>query len=133
MDCLEKICLDSDILIDFLRNKKEAVEFIKQHENVNILGTTLINLFELYYGASLRNSQKEILAIEILKERLALLNLQPASAQKAGEIAAELEKSGQMLDFRDILIGTISLMHGFSLKTYNKKDFTRIHELKLIE
>ena len=54
-----KICIDTDILVDFLRNEEKAVEFIKEHEERNELATTHINLFELYYGAYKSNKKTE--------------------------------------------------------------------------
>ena len=47
----DKICLDTDFLVNFLRNKKEEADFIKENEISKNLATTYINLFELYYGA----------------------------------------------------------------------------------
>jgi len=47
-----KTIIDTDILIDLLRNKKEAVAFVSGLEQKKIeLATTVINAFELHYGA----------------------------------------------------------------------------------
>ncbi|HII29807.1 TPA: type II toxin-antitoxin system VapC family toxin [Candidatus Woesearchaeota archaeon] len=35
-----KICLDTDFLVDFLRDKKEEVDFIKKNETDKELATT---------------------------------------------------------------------------------------------
>jgi predicted nucleic acid-binding protein len=44
--------IDTDILIDFLTNRKESVAFVTQLEKKKtILSSTAINAFELYYGA----------------------------------------------------------------------------------
>ncbi|HZX12743.1 MAG TPA: type II toxin-antitoxin system VapC family toxin [Candidatus Nanoarchaeia archaeon] len=130
---MENICLDTDILVDFLRNKKEAVAFIESLGPENTLSTTYINLFELYYGA-MRSSfrQHNLESLEKLQHRLTLLNLSSSSVKEAGRILAELEKSGNPIDFRDLLIGTIALVHNFSLKTNNTKHFSRIKGLQLI-
>ena len=49
---MEIICIDTDILIDHLRNRREAVEEIERLEMEGFqLSTTVINSFELYYGA----------------------------------------------------------------------------------
>ena len=135
MDNVEKkICLDTDFLVNFLRNKREEIEFIKnQNKEMNILATTYLNLFELYLGAFKSEKSKEILSIEILKERLLVLNLDDNVVRKAGEIAAKLEKDGNAIDFRDLLIGTICLANGFHLKTYNISHFSRMPGLKLIQ
>jgi len=128
---VENICLDTNILIDFLRNKKEALDFVKEHEMKDALATTIINIFELYYGAFHSLSEKRKMAIQELQRRIKVLPFSTESAEMAAKIMVNLESSGNALDFRDLLIGVISLNNGFSLKTRNKKHFSKIPNLTL--
>lgn len=130
---MESICLDTDILVDFLRNKKEVVVFIDTNELTKNLATTYLNLFELYYGAMRSNfPQHNIAAIDKLKKRLTILNLSETSVKEAGRIIAHLEKIGQTIDFRDLLIGSIALYNGYKIKTRNIKHFNRISGLEIL-
>ena len=127
------ICLDSDILIDFLRNKKEAVDWIKQNEQNNTLATTIINVFELYSGAYKRNnSERGIVAVKNLVERLRILSFSLDSAERAGRENSRLEREGISVEKRDLFIGVIALNEGFSMKTNNKKHFLKIDGLKIV-
>lgn len=46
-----KSVIDTDILIDLLRNKEGATAFLSQMEAKNVtLCTTAINIFEIHYG-----------------------------------------------------------------------------------
>ena len=127
------ICLDSDILIDFLRNKKEVVNWIKQNEQNNTLATTIINVFELYSGAyKSNNSERGVAAIRNLIERLRILSFSLDSAERAGRENSRLEKEGISVEKRDLFIGIIALNEGFSIKTNNKKHFLKISGLKII-
>src|SRR3989344_8589116 len=127
------ICLDTDILVDFLRNKQEISKWIKDREKDSVLASTTINVFELYYGAYLSNNiEKNVEAVDKLTARLKILNLNTIIVKKAGKIKADLEKSGEQIDFRDILIGSIAMFENFNIKTNNKKDFCKIQELKVI-
>ena len=67
-----KTIIDTDILIDLLRNKKEAVAFIANLEEKKVLlTTTVINAFELHYGAhKSRQPQKNLQATKKLLSRL---------------------------------------------------------------
>lgn len=131
---MENICLDTDILVDLLRNKKEALTFIEANELTNNLATTYINLFELYYGAMISSSKEQNLAaLEKLISRLRILNLSKASVHEAGKIMAALVKDGNQVDFRDMFIGTIALTEGFCIKTRNIKHFKKITNLRVIE
>lgn len=126
----DKICLDSDFLIDFLKNKKEAVEWLKEYEEKAELATTIINTFEIYHGEfKIKNNA---ILIDNLLKNLDVLNLSVEITKKAGELSANLEKEGNMIEFRDILIAAIVISNNYSLKTNNKKHFERIKELKII-
>ncbi len=127
----DKICLDSDFLVNFLRNKQEEADYIIKHEHRVLLATTQINLFELYYGAYKSGRMENVLKIEELQHRLKILNLSKVAVKKAGELLAILERQGQPIEFRDLLIGCIAQVEGFCLKTNNKRHFERIPELLL--
>lgn len=128
----DSICLDSDFLIDFLRNKPEAVNWIKENEE-KVLATTVINAFELYSGAyRAKDYEEKLTALKKLLEKLKILNFSLKSAEKAGKQDALLEKSGKAIDKRDLFIGIIALAEGFSIKTNNKKHFQRIDGLKVL-
>ena len=55
-----KICLDTDFLVNFLRNKKDKVDFIINNENQVVFTTTFITLFELFYGAHKSNREENV-------------------------------------------------------------------------
>lgn len=132
MEFLEdKISLDTDFLVNFLRNKKEEVDFITQNESKILLATTFINLFELYYGAYKSGVESNINKVEELQHRLRILNLSKEAVKKAGQTLADLEKIGSPIDFRDLLIGCIAHSEGFCIKTHNKKHFQKIGELNV--
>jgi len=128
-----KICLDTDFLVNFLRNGKEEAEFLKENEINKDLATTYINLFELYYGAyKSKAAENNLNSVTLLLSRLNLLNFSIESAKKAGEILAKLEKEGNIIEFRDLFIGAIALVNGYSVKTGNVGHFSRIDGLKIL-
>jgi tRNA(fMet)-specific endonuclease VapC len=129
-----KTIIDTDILIDVLRNKKQAITFITALEAENlILSTTAINIFELHHGAhKSKDREKNVRAINILTSRLAVLPLTSKSAQKAGHLYAELERRGQIIGLRDTLIAAIALTRGCSVTTRNQEHFNKITDLKII-
>ena len=130
----DKICLDTDFLVNFLRNKADEVQFIKDFENSKKLATTHINLFELYFGAyKSKDREKSLISVNELSERLTIIGLSKSSAMKAGKTLASLEKQGKLIDFRDLLIGTIAEDSGYSVKTGNVKHFSLIGGLKVLD
>ncbi len=129
-----KTIIDTDILIDLLRNKKETVAFVTQMEEKRVLlSTTVINAFELYHGAhKSKNRRKNLLATKKLLNKLFVFPLTPRSAQKAGRIYADLELKGQSIGLRDTFIGAIALTNGVSVTTRNTEHFRKIWNLKII-
>ena len=129
-----KTIIDTDILIDLLRNKKDAVALVANLQDKNtLLATTVINQFELHYGAhKSRDPEKNVQISEELLSKLRILPLTPRAAQKAGHIFAELEGKGQAIGLRDTFIGAIALTRDFSVATNNREHFKRIAELKII-
>ena len=129
-----RIIIDTDVLIDFLRNKKDAVAFITQlEEKKTILSTTAVNAFELYYGAhKSKQSAQTLQATKKLLDRLVLFPLTPRSAQRAGFIYAELESEGQPIGLRDTFIAAIALTRKCSVATRNTGHFNKIKGLTVI-
>ncbi len=128
-----EICLDTDVLIDFLRGKRKIVEMIERLEEEHELLTTSINIFELYYGAYRTGKDKNVKAVDELAERLEILKLTEQSAKISGKMLAELESDGRAIDFRDILIAGIVMENDVTLFTGNKRHFQRVKGLKLFE
>jgi tRNA(fMet)-specific endonuclease VapC len=127
------ICLDTDFLIDFLRKKEYALNWVKESEDKFVLATTIINVFELFTGA--HYYVKSLDAAAVVKElvsKLKILEFSMAAAEEAGKQYVELEKQGRVIEHRDLFIGIIALKEGFSVKTGNKKHFLRIKGLKVI-
>lgn len=126
--------IDTDILIDLLKNTEETVTFLAEiEENENPLSTTAINAFELYYGAHKSKQQKQNLkATTKLLNRLIILPLDQTSAETAGHIYAELETKGQPIGLRDSLIAAITLTNGFRIATKNVKHLQKITGLTVI-
>ena len=128
-----EICLDTDILIDFLRGKRGIVETIERLEEEHELLTTSINVFELYYGAYRTGKDRNVKAVDELTGRLKILKLTERSAKISGEMLAELESDGKAIDFRDVLIAGIVMERNVTLFTGNKRHFQRVQGLKLFE
>jgi len=128
------LVLDSDILIDILREDPKTVSWFKENENKFELATTVINLFELYTGAyKSKDSENRIKDVEEIAKKLHICSFLAKHSLEAGRQRAELEKHGEMIDMRDIFIGSIALVEGFALKTNNKKHFSRIKGLSVLD
>ena len=114
---MEILCLDTDILIDFLRGETKTTKEVKKLEDLFELTTTAINLFELYYGAYKTGRDRNVNAIRELENRLEVLKFTSTSAKISGEILSKLEKKGEAIDFRDVMIASIVIENDVALYT----------------
>ncbi len=130
---MEILCLDTDILIDFLRGETKTTKEVKKLEDLFELTTTAINLFELYYGVYKTGRDRNVNAIRELENRLEVLKFTSTSAKISGEILSKLEKKGEAIDFRDVMIASIGIENDVALYTRNVKHFERVEGLKLYE
>ena len=96
------------------------------------LSYSIVSLAELYFGAY--NSQyleKNLLAVEIVRQKLQLLNFDEESAKLFGKIKAKLKQQGNIILDADIMIASIALSNELILVTNNSNHFQRIPHLKL--
>ncbi|MBI2630388.1 type II toxin-antitoxin system VapC family toxin [Candidatus Pacearchaeota archaeon] len=127
-------CLDSDILIDFLRKDKIAIGKIKElNETGQKLTTTSINVFELFKGALRSKQDSAIESLNGLFSVLDILDFDFLASQKASEIFENLRIKGEPIDPLDLMIASIAVINNEKLVTRNKKHFNRISELEIDE
>jgi tRNA(fMet)-specific endonuclease VapC len=128
------VCLDTDIIVNFLRNERSAVAMLqKLKEKGHPLKTTTINSFELWKGAFRKKKVDGKKAVEECLMDLEIMNLDKSSSKKAAEIFESLISKGEMIDALDVMIAAIAISNNEKILTKNKKHFERIKELRLIE
>lgn len=125
--------LDTDFVIDIMENKPESIKrlhkMILSGQPQAIAAPTM---FELCSGA-IRSSKPEREKERILTtlKGMPIFHLDPASAQRAGEIDGTLMKSGCPIQPADSMIAGIALMTGNAVLTRNVKHFSRVPGLKV--
>jgi len=124
-------CLDTNIIIDFLRGRIEALKKMKELEN-EPLSTTTINIFELLYGAKISvRKEDNVKEVKRFLSNLEIFSFDEKSAEECSNILEYLKKSGKMVGIRDLFIGGICISNNLELITNNIKHFTNIKKLKV--
>jgi predicted nucleic acid-binding protein len=119
------ICLDSDVVIDILRNGS-ARDLLGDMDAEFYL--TSINIFEIWYGK--KNSENLPAFFNLLK----ISDFDKNAAILAADILLKLRKEGEDLDYRDLFTASVCIIHDLELLTHNKKHFERLKKfgLKLV-
>ena len=129
------VCLDTTFMIDLLHKNPEAEKklssLIKGSDNPC---TTVITVGELFYGAyKSRNTEEEKQNVKRALSGFLILEMNERGAEKFGQILGTLDKNGQKINDRDVMIAAIAMSKGENtVVTRNKKDFERIPNLTVL-
>jgi predicted nucleic acid-binding protein len=122
------VCIDSDIIIDFLMVRKKAIDKISELKEREILTTTSINVFEILAGLSRFNKGEE--GYDFVNN-IKILDFDYESSENAAKLSKSLKEIGQPIDVLDLFIASVAITNNEKLLTRNKKHFSRIPELEL--
>src|SRR3989344_1889369 len=117
MEGVKRLCVDSDILIDYLRGIQVARDFfISQAGSFNFF-ISVVSIAEIYSGKETKNRSK-LRQIEQFLKNFSVLPIAPDIAQLAGQIRRDLNKP-----FADALVAASVLSNDMILATRNIKHF----------
>jgi predicted nucleic acid-binding protein len=124
------VVLDTDVLVSDLRGKTSILRELEGRDPA----TTVVNAFELFHGAyKSKESSANLSATRGLLGSLRLVGLSTKAAERAGEVLAQAQKSGQEIEIRDLLIGCIAREEGLSILTHNVRHFRKIPGLTVLD
>ena len=132
------IHLDTCFLVDLLREARRgqsgpATAFIRAVGSETV-GISVFVVCELYAGARL--SRMPDAALENVERLCRLLHVDYPDerfAPQYGNLLDDLTRARQQISAMDLLIATSATVAGAPLVTRNRKDFSRVRGLKMIE
>ncbi len=126
-------CLDTDVLIDYLRGDEKTIAKLSQLYTHGVgLFTTFINLCELYRGVyASKNKDKEEADINTLIYTIKPLEMDQHSCIFFGKEWARLGKIGKSTQILDLMIASVAVVNNLTLLTRNKKHYENIVGLKV--
>jgi len=127
-----KICLDTDIIIDYLKETKETENLMKKlYNKFDEIVLTTVTIYELLVGVEYLGG-KDRDDVETVIRNSSILLLDEIASREAAKITAELKKSGQQIGIADELIAAICKTYDTCLLTKNIGHFQRVRDLKVI-
>lgn len=119
-----KYCLDTNILIDYLRGDELVIKKLKSLILTGNVFITPITLCELYQGAySHSNSERKVFHVGILASGFDILDFDEEPCKEFGRIYAKLKKKGNPIPEFDLMIASIVKVNDLTLVTRDKKHF----------
>jgi tRNA(fMet)-specific endonuclease VapC len=129
------IILDADVII---RGEKGTFDFngwvaSRPNDQFEIAAVTVA---ELWHGVERAVGAHKVKRQQYLQLFLGSLPIIPYTEQTAYEHAriwAELESSGKMIGFYDVIVAATALERGSEVATFNKRHFALIKGLRILE
>ena len=119
--------LDTTVIIDCLRGRKETVKLLERIASESSLaGCCLINIIEVYAG--MKDNEKQ--ATKKLINSIEYYEMTKELAERAGEYKREYAKKGITLSLADVTIAAVAIGNDLILATDNQKHYP-MPELKL--
>ena len=125
--------LDTNICSTYLKRPSGLTHRFNQH--MGRLAIPTIVLGELYAWAFGRDDSKrwlQILETQFLTE-VEVLDFTAACSIRFGRVRRDLQANGITISPMDLLIGTVALVHDYTLVTHNVKDFKNIPDLRIVD
>ena len=126
-----KYLLDTNICVYWLKGNEQIEQKIISVGMSNV-ALTFINVSELFYGAyKSQRIESNLNMVRQLTEQLNVVESDEAVSEIFGQLKAELQGAGAIIDDADLFIAACAKVHGLVLVTNNMKHFKRIKGLKL--
>jgi len=116
---MAKFLIDSDIIIWFLRGKKETVSLLEKLGKTGVPACSPISIIEVRLGMKKGEEKK---TFEFLNS-LEIYPIDREIANLAGEYIREYKKKGIPVEIPDAIIGATCVLHNLTLVTYNIKHY----------
>ena len=120
------VCLDTNIIIDYVRGKQNVLEFVNKCSKEGPVRTTAVTRYELgKYSGGMPTPESE------LANLMEIYPLSSEAADMASELFSGLKKKGTPIKELDLLIAATAFSNGEILITQDR-DFLALESDKII-
>ena len=124
------VCIDTSILIDYYRKKDKTKSlFYMLTSAYEDFSVSIITAYEILIGAN-DNASKFWMSIF---DEIKILSYDKKVNHHAVNIYKDLKRTSKLIDIPDIIIAATALAHNLSIATLNKKHFSRIQHLHILD
>ena len=127
--------LDADVIIRGEKGSFDLQNWVASRSN-DQFEIAAITVAELWHGVERATGKHKDTRRHYLSAVLQSVPIIPYTEQTAYEHAriwAELEVSGKMIGFYDLIVGATALERGSHVATFNRRHFAQIRGLSIIE
>lgn len=129
------IILDTDVIIRGERETLDVAAWFETH-SADQFEVAAITVAELLHGLERATAKHKANREAYLRRTLFRLPIIPyteATALEHARIWAELESTGKMIGYYDLIVAATALQRGSAVATFNHRHFSQVRGLKLIK
>jgi tRNA(fMet)-specific endonuclease VapC len=129
------ILLDTDVIIRGERGTFDLATWLESQPN-DPCEIAAITIAELWHGVERSSGTHRLKRERYLQDICASLPIIPyteTTALEHARIWADLESSGKMIGFYDLIVAATALESGSAVATFNQRHFTQVRGLRVIE
>jgi tRNA(fMet)-specific endonuclease VapC len=129
------VVINTDVVIRGERGLFDLPSWLETQAD-NDPAIAAITVAELWHGierATAAHRSRRVSYLETITEGLAILPYTEVTALEHARVWAELESSGKMIGYYDLIVAATALEHGSAVATFTKRHFQIIDRLNIIE
>jgi tRNA(fMet)-specific endonuclease VapC len=123
--------LDTNTCVYAIKRERDLTRRLQEH-SPDDFGISAITVAELWFGAAKSSRpQHTRSSVDAFLEPFEILPFASESAEDYAEIRLQLEKAGQPIGERDLLIAAIAKSRRLTVVSHNVREFSRVSGLKV--
>jgi tRNA(fMet)-specific endonuclease VapC len=126
---------DADVIIRGERGLFDLPSWLEMHagEGPQIAAITVAELWHGVQRATAAHGARREAYLEMIFETLPIVPYTEATAIEHARIWAELESSGNMIGYYDLIVAATALETGSAVATFNERHFGQVRGLRVIK
>ncbi len=128
------LIVDSDVIIRGERGLFDLPSWLEMRagQDPQIAAITIAELWHGVQRATLPHRPRREAYLKMIVETLPVMPYTEVTALEHARLWAELESSGKMIGYYDLIVAATALEHGSPVATFNQRHFSQVPGLKVI-
>lgn len=125
-----RICLDTSMLIAYLRGQDPAATAVEKAVKDSLCYVTAITVYELLFGMA--RARKQVGGEAAPLNTMLIAPFDDRAARRAAALHADLLRRNEDIGVKDTFIAAICLEYALPLLTLNDRHFSRVINLQIV-
>jgi predicted nucleic acid-binding protein len=128
------LIVDADVIIRGERGLFDLPSWLEMQagEGPQLAAITIAELWHGVQRATAAHKARREEYLRMIFETLPIIPYTEGTALEHARLWAELESSGNMISYYDLIVAATALTHGSAVATFNRRHFSQVPGLKVI-